>query len=1156
MEMLRVKYFRVIYYLLLVIGINLGTVCAEESKPKTIGVLPFENQAGDQYSWLSSGISDTLIAKFTRTKGIRVVERERISNIQHGTFNDEVSPQSLISHRGTEGTEKTSLPKEKELRSKLALLGTEYLLIGSYTVLGDNIRINARIVHSETAGINGDTALTVKGKVADIFALETDLAEKFAKACGLEVAYNKLSYTDGKNTASYELFNRGKILFADGKYVESIDSFVKAQQQNDGFYFAEAHTREGKVRIALANAASDEQTKSQIQENHVKKFEKDAAEAASAFYDLGVALQACGQYEKAIKAYDDYLRWIDQRSKLLVNQIQTPHQKPIVIKSFVSSVKGSASSRYGFLDAGKLVVLIRDRLKSKLVSYDVLTGKVVWQTPLLGVGKKKMKPAPAEVVVTDTSYITFVEHAVYVVDRNSGNVICQSQPIGMPFERTGYIERSVHIDPRFNAGIVLLTFRPVIPARQRKCQAYHFSYSSGDIALRKVYNGECNYFSGIRESAILDGNLYFEDDVNGKCENFGFNIASAEPVKPIGRIARRHRRASNIIKDGNFVYKLQNGFLRKFRKGKANVLWQHKIGEQSKVIGIVDRLPVVSNPEARVFNVYNSGVRAGHLRTEAGVSLTRAVCLALLKKYEAAISSLKEVLAMDRAQREAFYWLGFSYSNLEQNHDTIFNGLNAFDSYSNESIADPVKHKITFDYLLKYGGIKEKKSFEQAVFYSVCTGEGRTLRVRESPEYRVYLPVVQRLAPLPRNTDFVDDIFYYLRSGNVIEAYRYDDNSLTSQCKAQGVIVGYVVENKQVFVAARTHGGYRLECFDVVQNKKLWDMPLHPEWGGVDNCYMISRGDKLLIATDNEFGEENTLLMVDAGSGRKLWDKIVPPNLIVMRGVHSNDKIDFENILFDGKNVLYSGAYSETILKIDGMSGKTLATHKATCDIVGFHECVADELVAFRYGDFLSVSKQDIRETHRSKPGSILTRLLGEKLVRIENGYSGIDYITHRRRSRSTSGLVLPIKRDWIDYSDAAVMAYWHAGKEVALFNKQTGELIESRFLDLKRPLSFFKHNDKLFMSRGNNYQSSGIPVMNLYEFDSGGLLPSWTREKLSVLANPGSAKFSNQREKTKKTSKRKKRSKKDDSKRIKVENLRRGPKSNNQNSRLIILGR
>ncbi len=48
----------VISWVLLVVGLSFGPVnTAEKGKTTNIGILPFENQAGEEYSWLSAGIS-------------------------------------------------------------------------------------------------------------------------------------------------------------------------------------------------------------------------------------------------------------------------------------------------------------------------------------------------------------------------------------------------------------------------------------------------------------------------------------------------------------------------------------------------------------------------------------------------------------------------------------------------------------------------------------------------------------------------------------------------------------------------------------------------------------------------------------------------------------------------------------------------------------------------------------------------------------------------------------------------------------------------------------------------------------------------------------------------------------------------------------------
>ena len=290
-------------YLMFCVAVNVEAAGKTvKGSQKTIGILPFENMSSDsRYDWLSAGISDTLIAKFAGTDKLRVVEREKVSELLMGKAAKKATVFSFLNQDKPE--------------NDLYLLGAEYLLTGSFVVSTDIIRINARIIHTEKATINGATVLTVQGNVADIFALETELAEKFTKACLLEVSYNKLSYTDGKNTISYRMFNEGKVKFECSKFEDAIDLFIQAQQHNDGFYFPETHSWEGKARIALANATEDLQKKDKIHADHVTKFEKDASEAAPAYYDLGVALQACGQYEKAIKTYDDYLRWYDKSAR-------------------------------------------------------------------------------------------------------------------------------------------------------------------------------------------------------------------------------------------------------------------------------------------------------------------------------------------------------------------------------------------------------------------------------------------------------------------------------------------------------------------------------------------------------------------------------------------------------------------------------------------------------------------------------------------------------------------------------------------------------------------------------------------------------------------------------------------------------------------------
>jgi len=243
------------------------------------------------------------------------------------------------------------------------------------------------------------------------------------------------------------------MFFADGKYAESVDSFVKSQQQNDGFYFAEAHTWEGKARIAFANATDDQQSKDKIQQDHVSKFEKDAAEAAPAFYDLGVALQACGQYEKAIKAYDDFLRWYDKSARpFRWEDSKIPKRNPVIIteeapyyyehgkrereQSNSATASYTDNWRYWVVDESNIYYVSGDQL----VCRDIENGTEAWRTSLgdmQRVDGNSYDPVYANYLVKRGPKVYFSSLMnVLVIDALTGKVETEIKT-GVPARRVG-----------------------------------------------------------------------------------------------------------------------------------------------------------------------------------------------------------------------------------------------------------------------------------------------------------------------------------------------------------------------------------------------------------------------------------------------------------------------------------------------------------------------------------------------------------------------------------------------------------------------------------------------------------------------------------------------------------------------------------------------
>jgi hypothetical protein len=195
----------------------------------------------------------------TGVKSVVLVEREHLKKV-------------LESHQNLKGT---------ELRK---LLGADLLLVGSFAVFNEKIRIQARVVQAQSGEISKSFAFSATGLLKDIFQLQSSLSSRLSESFGLGVDENRLSLQLGRNLNSYQSFGEGMLAYNKGLWSNAIKLFLLAQQQNEGMYFSEAHYWEGKARIAEANNETEDDKKEELRKNHVRKFREDAAEAAPAFF--------------------------------------------------------------------------------------------------------------------------------------------------------------------------------------------------------------------------------------------------------------------------------------------------------------------------------------------------------------------------------------------------------------------------------------------------------------------------------------------------------------------------------------------------------------------------------------------------------------------------------------------------------------------------------------------------------------------------------------------------------------------------------------------------------------------------------------------------------------------------------------------------------
>ncbi|MBF0197204.1 MAG: hypothetical protein HQL32_05820 [Planctomycetes bacterium] len=384
------------------------------SKKVLLAILPFENKAGLQEQWLSQGIADTLTTKFQQVEGVRLVDRLQVNILLHKAKSD--------------GTDLNS-----------SLFGANYLLVGSYTVFEEKIRLSVRIVSSESSIINSNMMISTQGLVANILSIQTELARELAKKLKLECPESLLALSDGKNFSSYKLYNRGKQKFEQSQYQDAIDLFIKAQKENEGFYFSEAHSWEGKARIALGQASKDKESQKRIQEEHIEKFRKDAGQASFAYYDLGIALQEAGEYEQAISAYKEYLRWIDDSNRNIIWEVDNVPGELANIRYFVKDAKLVRLTNYRIKQErhfpvveGKYLILF---MKYQIICYDVYTGEEIWKTV-------RLENLTHAVIKDDTVYVC-TDFAVLLVSMSSGKV---TESLPLPCRRVYIQELLVSCD--------------------------------------------------------------------------------------------------------------------------------------------------------------------------------------------------------------------------------------------------------------------------------------------------------------------------------------------------------------------------------------------------------------------------------------------------------------------------------------------------------------------------------------------------------------------------------------------------------------------------------------------------------------------------------------------------------------------------------------
>lgn len=197
---------------------------AVDQTPKTMAVLPFENNSvtdPDRYDPLSKGLSAMLITDLKNSStSLQLIERDKIQAL----LKEIALSQSGIVDQST------ALKAGK-------ILGAQSIVFGSFMVLGNQVRMDARIIKVETSEVV--MAESIVGESGGLINLAMDLAGKIAKS--MKVAFKPpLVKSEGDiNAALYfskglDALDRGDKKEAKKLFSKSIelDSAYKAQVDN------------------------------------------------------------------------------------------------------------------------------------------------------------------------------------------------------------------------------------------------------------------------------------------------------------------------------------------------------------------------------------------------------------------------------------------------------------------------------------------------------------------------------------------------------------------------------------------------------------------------------------------------------------------------------------------------------------------------------------------------------------------------------------------------------------------------------------------------------------------------------------------------------------------------------------------------------------
>jgi TolB-like protein len=284
------KKFFIAFYI--VIAILSATHLSGQSSEKKINILvyPFTNSGNAQYSWVSTGMTQSVISDLSKISSISVfTEEDRKKAIQEIELG------------------MTGLVKESDVVKVGTIMGAQLICSGNYTVSGNRIRINAKLVSVEKATVN--KAITLDGTIDNLFELQdrivTELMSTAQQTNIPGIRKPVFTLKDKENIKklprpdikAFELYAKGLENY-DINPQEALKYFNQALSIDTNYFYA--YLSAGGVCSVMGNLDNAESYYARAAEILKKEGLENSLESASLYYTMGINFWNRGDSDRAV----------------------------------------------------------------------------------------------------------------------------------------------------------------------------------------------------------------------------------------------------------------------------------------------------------------------------------------------------------------------------------------------------------------------------------------------------------------------------------------------------------------------------------------------------------------------------------------------------------------------------------------------------------------------------------------------------------------------------------------------------------------------------------------------------------------------------------------------------------------------------------------